>query len=75
MLNLPPTIMMVLMPFAPLFHVKTWQKVPVLLIGTGILFQSTDDLDDLGIAHDERLVVVRDAEEVDLRDFRVGVGA
>ena len=33
MLNLPPTIMMVLMPFAPLFHVKTWRKVPILLIG------------------------------------------
>jgi len=34
MLNLPPEIMTVLMPFAPLFHPKTWQKVPVLLIGT-----------------------------------------
>lgn len=34
MLNLPPEIMTVLMPFAPLFHTKTWQKVPVLLIGT-----------------------------------------
>jgi hypothetical protein len=33
MLNLPPTIMTVLMPFAPLFHVKTWRKVPILLIG------------------------------------------
>jgi hypothetical protein len=34
MLNLPPTIMKVLMPFAPLFHVKTWWKVLILLIGT-----------------------------------------
>jgi hypothetical protein len=34
MLNLPPAIMTVLMPFAPLFQVKTWRKVPVLLIGT-----------------------------------------
>ncbi len=34
MLNLPPTIMTVLMPFAPLFQAKTWRKVPVLLIGT-----------------------------------------
>jgi hypothetical protein len=34
MLNLPPTIMKVLMPFAPLFHARTWQKVPILLIGT-----------------------------------------
>jgi hypothetical protein len=34
MLNLPPTIMKVLMPFAPLFHAKTWRKVPILLIGT-----------------------------------------
>jgi hypothetical protein len=34
MLNLPPTIMTVLMPFAPLFQAKTWHKVPVLLIGT-----------------------------------------
>jgi hypothetical protein len=34
MLNLPPTIMKVLMPFAPLFHAKTWQKVLILLIGT-----------------------------------------
>lgn len=34
MLNLPPAIMAVLMPFAPLFQAKTWQKVPVLLIGT-----------------------------------------
>jgi hypothetical protein len=34
MLNLPPAIMTVLMPFAPLFQAKTWQKVPVLLIGT-----------------------------------------
>ena len=34
MLNLPPEIMMVLMPFAPLFHAKTWRKVPILLIGT-----------------------------------------
>jgi hypothetical protein len=33
MLNLPPTIMRVLMPFAPLFQVKTWRKVPILLIG------------------------------------------
>jgi hypothetical protein len=34
MLNLPPTIMTVLMPFVPLFQAKTWHKVPVLLIGT-----------------------------------------
>jgi hypothetical protein len=34
MLNLPPPIMTVLMPFAPLFQAKTWRKVPVLLIGT-----------------------------------------
>lgn len=34
MLNLPPEIMTVLIPFAPLFHAKTWQKVPVLLLGT-----------------------------------------
>jgi hypothetical protein len=34
MLNLPPTIMKVLMPFAPLFHTKTWRKVPILLMGT-----------------------------------------
>jgi hypothetical protein len=34
MLNLPPAIMTVLVPFAPLFQAKTWQKVPVLLIGT-----------------------------------------
>jgi hypothetical protein len=34
MLNLPPTIMKVLMPFAPLFHAKTWRKGPILLIGT-----------------------------------------
>lgn len=34
MLNLPPTIMPVLMPFTPLFQAKTWRKVPVLLIGT-----------------------------------------
>jgi hypothetical protein len=34
MLNLPPEIMTVLMPFAPLFHARTWQKVPILLIGT-----------------------------------------
>jgi hypothetical protein len=34
MLNLPPSIMTVLMPFAPLFQAKTWRKGPVLLIGT-----------------------------------------
>ena len=34
MLNLPPAIMKVLTPFAPLFHTKTWRKVPILLIGT-----------------------------------------
>ena len=34
MLNLPPEIMTVLMPFAPLFQARTWQKVPVLLLGT-----------------------------------------
>jgi hypothetical protein len=34
MLNLPPEIMTVLMPFAPRFHARTWQKVPILLFGT-----------------------------------------
>jgi hypothetical protein len=34
MLNLPPEIMTVLMPFAPLFHARTWQKALILLIGT-----------------------------------------
>lgn len=34
MLNLPPVIMTVLMPFMPLFQAKTWRKVPVLLFGT-----------------------------------------
>ena len=34
MLNLPPAIMTVLLPFAPRFQAKTWRKVPVLLIGT-----------------------------------------
>jgi hypothetical protein len=34
MLNLPPAIMKVLTPFAPLFHVRTWRKVPILLFGT-----------------------------------------
>jgi hypothetical protein len=34
MLNLPPEIMTVLMPFAPLVQAKTWRKVPVLLFGT-----------------------------------------
>jgi len=34
MLNLPPSIMTVLMPFAPLFQAKTWRKGLVLLIGT-----------------------------------------
>jgi hypothetical protein len=34
MLNLPPAIMTVLMPFAPLFQSRTWQKVPILLMGT-----------------------------------------
>jgi hypothetical protein len=34
MLNLPPAIMTVLVPFVPLFQAKTWQKVPVLLFGT-----------------------------------------
>jgi len=34
MLNLPPSIMTVLIPFAPLFQAKTWRKVPVLLVGT-----------------------------------------
>jgi hypothetical protein len=34
MRNLPPAIMTVLVPFAPLFQAKTWQKVPVLLFGT-----------------------------------------
>ena len=45
---------------------------PVSLTGTGITFQSTDDLDQLGIAHDERLVVVREGNESDIRDFTVG---
>ena len=45
---------------------------PVTLVGTGITFQSTDDLDDLGIAHDERLVVVREGTESDIRDFYEG---
>jgi hypothetical protein len=34
MLDLPPEIMTVLMPFAPLFHFKTWRKALMLLIGT-----------------------------------------
>jgi hypothetical protein len=34
MLNLPPAIKAVLLPFAPLFQAKTWRKVSVLLIGT-----------------------------------------
>jgi len=34
MLNLPPTIMSALLPFAPLFQAKTWDKGVVLLIGT-----------------------------------------
>lgn len=34
MLNLPPEIMTVLMPFAPLFQVRTWQKALILLTGT-----------------------------------------
>jgi hypothetical protein len=34
MLNLPPEIMTVLMPFAPLFHARTWQKGLILLNGT-----------------------------------------
>ena len=34
MLNLPSEIMTVLMPFAPLFHARTWQKALILLIGT-----------------------------------------
>lgn len=34
MLNLPPEIMTVLMPFAPLFHARTWQKALILLNGT-----------------------------------------
>ena len=34
MLNLPPEIIAVLMPFAPLFDGRTWQKAMVLLIGT-----------------------------------------
>ena len=34
MLNLPPEIMTVLMPFAPLFHAGTWQKALIVLIGT-----------------------------------------
>jgi DDE superfamily endonuclease len=34
MLNLPPAIITVLLPFTPLFQAQTWRKVPVLLIGT-----------------------------------------
>lgn len=34
MLNLPSPIMTLLQPFRPLFHVSTWRKVQVLLIGT-----------------------------------------
>jgi len=34
MLNLPPAIMKVLTPFAPLFDARTWRKVPILLMGT-----------------------------------------
>jgi hypothetical protein len=34
MLNLPPAIMMVSGPFAPLFQARTWRKAQVLLIGT-----------------------------------------
>ena len=34
MLNLPPEIIAVSMPFAPLFDVRTWQKAMLLLIGT-----------------------------------------
>jgi hypothetical protein len=34
MLNLPPAIMTVLVPFAPLFQEKTWPKAQVLLMGT-----------------------------------------
>jgi len=33
MLNLPPSIMTLMTPFQPLFHVSTWQKVQVLLLG------------------------------------------
>jgi hypothetical protein len=34
MFNLPPEIMTVLLPFAPLFHAWTWRKALILLIGT-----------------------------------------
>jgi hypothetical protein len=34
MLNLPSTIMALLEPFRPVFHVSTWVKVQVLLVGT-----------------------------------------
>jgi hypothetical protein len=34
MLNVPPSIMTVLVPFAPLFQAKTWRKAPIGLIGT-----------------------------------------
>jgi hypothetical protein len=34
MLNLPPAIMTVLLPFAPLFQARTWRKAQILLIGT-----------------------------------------
>ena len=33
MLNLPTSIMTLMTPFQPLFHVSTWQKVPILLLG------------------------------------------
>jgi hypothetical protein len=34
MLNLPTTIMALLEPFQPVFHLPTWHKVQVLLVGT-----------------------------------------
>ena len=33
MLTLPDAIVAVLIPFAPLFHCRTWQKAQVLLVG------------------------------------------
>jgi hypothetical protein len=34
MLHLPDSIMNALIPFRPVFHIRTWQKVQILLVGT-----------------------------------------
>lgn len=34
MLHLPDSIMNALNPFRPVFHIRTWQKVQILLVGT-----------------------------------------